>query len=295
VVKLFRNIQVFIKSKGGVTPQTQRALKQQRALGGESERTSTRIKMGSKPNFVIIGAQKCGTTFLYHLLGQHPRVEPAAKKEIHYFDHHFDKGLRWYRSHFPTTKGNKQKTITGESSPYYLFHPLAPARVARILPDARLIVVLRNPVDRAYSHYHQEARRGHELLTFEQAIETEEARLRGEKEKMLEDEHYTSFNHQYFSYLSRGIYVEQLIEWSKYFAREQILVLKSEELYERAPKSLTTVFKFLGLPEWEPKALEPLLKGHYPPMDRATKRRLEEYFKPYNRRLYEYLGVDFGW
>lgn len=177
-----------------------------------------RQQTGSLPDFVIIGAQKSGTTSLYHVLSQHPYVRPAARKELHYFSIFFHRGLDWYRSCFPSPEQEAgRSTITGESSPYYLFHPHAPRRMAEALPQTRLIVLLRNPVDRAYSHYQMIANFGHEPLTFEEAIEAEEVRLSGEKAKMLDDGQYFSFAHQYFSYLAKGIYVDQLAYWSKFF------------------------------------------------------------------------------
>jgi hypothetical protein len=252
------------------------------------------------PNFVIIGAQKCGTTFLYRrLLSQHPHVEPARKKEIHYFDlwKHYSRGGDWYRSHFPLpTRKAGRRSITGEASPYYLFHPHAARRMAEIVPRVRLIVLLRNPVDRAYSSYQHAVRKGTETLsTFEEAIELEEARLRGEKDKMLADERYDSLNYRRFSYLSRGVYVDQLMEWSRFFSSDQMLVLKSEDFFERPPDVLKLVLNFLGLPDWEPEAWGSRKKRKYPPMNLATRQRLRSYFEPYNQRLYEYLGVDFGW
>jgi hypothetical protein len=167
--------------------------------------------------------------------------------------------------------------------------------MAQVVPEAQLITVLRNPADRAYSHYHQEVRRGHEPLTFEEAIEAEEGRLRGEVDRMLKDEHYVSFNHQNFSYLARGIYVDQLVEWSRFFGDEQQLVLKSEDLFDQTLDVLDSVLGFLGMPGWYPEVLEPCLKGSYAPMNPVTRRQLRDYFEPHNRRLYEYLGVDFGW
>lgn len=295
VVELARDVQAFLSPKGGITRRRVRKPEQQR--GPTRKKTSSDLlEAGTMPDFVIIGAQKCGTTFLYHLLGQHPHVQTAAKKEVHYFDRHFGKSIEWYRSHFPppTWKGGR-RSITGESSPYYLFHPHAARRMAQVVPEARLIALLRNPIDRAYSHYHQEAGRGHEPLTFEEAIGAEEARLRGERDRMLEDEHYASFNYQNFSYLSRGIYVDQLVEWSRFFGGDQMLVLKSEDLFDRTPYALKPVLGFLGLPDWEPEASEPCLKARYPPIDPATRQRLRDYFEPHNRRLYECLGVDFGW
>lgn len=142
---------------------------------------------GKLPDFLIIGAQRCGTISFYRLLCQHPLVEGAARKEVHYFDLHFQKGEEWYRSFFP--EAEREDRVTGESSPYYIFHPLSAERAARLVPGARLIVLLRNPVDRAYSHYQHGLRRGYETLpTFEQALEAEPGRLAGEREKILAGE-----------------------------------------------------------------------------------------------------------
>jgi hypothetical protein len=249
------------------------------------------------PDFVIVGANKCGTTSLYHLLAQHPYVEPAASKELQFFDEFFDLGVEWYRRCFPSPRWEDgRRTITGEATPSYLFHPHAAKRMAEVVPHAQLIALLRNPVDRAYSHYNQVVRRGFEPLRFEEAIEAEEARLRGERDRMLEDERYFSDDHRSFSYLSTGIYVEHLQRWAKFFPREQMLVLKSEDFFDNPKQTLKLAFDFLDLPDWEPKAYEVRKKGTYEEgMEPATRRRLEEYFEPHNRRLYDYLGTDFGW
>jgi hypothetical protein len=295
VVELAKNIRASFKRTSGVAREAPRAPARREVSLRRSEKTSLVLPDArTMPDFVIIGAQKCGTTFLYNLLTQHPHVEPATKKEIHYFDHRSSKSPRWYHSHFPPRKEGLS-TITGESTPYYLFHPHTARRMAQVVPEAQLITVLRNPADRAYSHYHQEVRRGHEPLTFEEAIEAEEGRLRGEVDRMLKDEHYVSFNHQNFSYLARGIYVDQLVEWSRFFGDEQQLVLKSEDLFDQTLDVLDSVLGFLGMPGWYPEVLEPCLKGSYAPMNPVTRRQLRDYFEPHNRRLYEYLGVDFGW
>ena len=267
----------------------------------ESKRSSAESEpvqqTGALPNFVIIGAQKSGTSSLYHLLSQHPYIRPAVRKELPYFSLFFDQGVEWYRSCFPAPEQEwEQDTITGEASPYYLFHPHAPRRMSEEVPRARLIVLLRNPVDRAYSHYQMIVKFGREPLTFEEALAAEEERLGDERAKMIDDEHYRSFTHQYFSYLSRGIYVDQLIYWSKFFDSEQTLVLKSEDFFERTPETLRLTLNFLGMPEREPEAWEIILKGEYDrEMEPATRQRLEEYFDPHNHRLYKYLGVDLGW
>jgi hypothetical protein len=252
------------------------------------------------PDFVIIGAQKCGTSFLYQLLVQHPDVKPAFVKEVHFFDLNFAKGESWYRSRFPLQIRKKRPYITGESSPYYLFHPHAPRRAATVIPEAKLVILLRNPVDRAYSHYqHQVARvwgGGHETLAFEEAIEAEERRLAGELEKLSRDEHYHSRNHRTYSYLSRGIYVDQIAAWSRFFSRGQMLILRSEDLFDDAGGTLKILLDFLGLPHWTPKTPASIPnKREYADLSPAIRQRLDEYFRPHNLRLYEYLGVDFGW
>jgi hypothetical protein len=279
-------------------------------LGNESKRvpesTVSRgrapgAEFGGLPDFLIVGAQKAGTTYLYHLLTRHPFVESATAKEVHYFDVHFSQGIDWYRSRFPQPAWREgRKIMTGEASPYYLFHPHAARRAADVVPHAKIIVLLRNPIDRAYSDYQHKYREGREpLRSFREAIEAEDHRLRGEKETMLANEDYASPNYRKYSYLSRGVYVDQVKEWSKYFGEDQILVLKSEDFLERPRDALASVHEFLGLPPWEAVALgddpEVSHKGSYKKLDPAIRERLESYFEPHNQRLYEFLGVDFGW
>jgi hypothetical protein len=251
------------------------------------------------PDFMVLGAQKCGTTFFYQLLAQHPRVKPAFLKEVHYFDLNYRKGEYWYRSNFPLQGSEDRDYVTGESSPYYLFHPHAPRRAAQLVPEAKLIVLLRNPVQRAYSHYQHQVTRvkgeGHETLTFERAIEAEEERLRGEVERMVQDEHYLSPNHRNYSYLARGLYVDQLSAWSKYFDGTQMLVLKSEDLFRDTPSILRATSDFLKIPYWAPEAYSIPNRREYTDVSTTVRQRLEDFFRPHNLRLYEYLGVDLGW
>jgi hypothetical protein len=255
------------------------------------------------PDFLIVGTQKGGTTFLYRYLGRHPKVRPAATKEVHYFDLNYGKGLGWYRSHFPLPAPPGRGFLTGEATPYYLFHPHAPARAARTVPGARLILLLRDPVDRAYSHYQHRVRKGIETLGFEDAVEAEGERLRGELERMLQDERYVSFNHQHFSYLSRGVYADQIPAWAERFGEDRMLVLKTEDLFERPAPAFRRVLDFLGLPPWRPRSFKVRDSGsgaegsaeRYPPMNPGTRRRLAGHFRPHNARLYEYLGRDLGW
>lgn len=260
-------------------------------------------QLGLMPDFLIIGAQKCGTTSLYNYLIEHPWVAPSVTKEVHFFDHAFARGLAWYRRQFPSFPEKcyarivlRQGFVTGEASPYYIFHPHAPRRVWVTLPDVKLIVLLRNPVDRAFSHYQHSVRSGKESLSFEEAIEKEGERLNGELEKMLADEHYRSMPHQAYSYLSRGVYIDQLKTWLSLFPAEQILILNSEELYASPAAVYRQTLEFLGLPAYELQEYRKYDHGGYRvKMDSATRQRLVAYFRPYNQRLYEFLGKRFDW
>jgi len=254
------------------------------------------------PDFVCIGAQKAGTSALYLYLGDHPCVVPSWWKETHFFTYRWLKGQQWYRSHFPlrrTIKALTQKrgcrVRTGEATPYYLYYPWAPYRAEEVVPQAQLIVLLRDPVARAISHYHHEKRRGHEPLAMEAAFDAEPERLAGEAERLLADPEYYSYEHQHHSYLDRGVYVDQLKAWHACFPREQMLVLKSEDLFEDPRRVFCRTLDFLALPGWEPEHFPAYNVGRYPDSEEAVRQRLREYFRPHNERLYAYLGCDWSW
>jgi hypothetical protein len=271
-------------------------LERERRAVKEKRAGSDRSGAGTLPDFLIIGAKKSGTTFLYHLLTRHPLVEPAASKELHFFDVHFDLGVEWYRRFFPTPRWEDgRRTISGEATPY-ISHPVTPERIARVVPQARLIALLRDPVERAYSDYQMVTRKGREALTFEEAMGAAEKVQPPDEEGEARD----SLGGARQGYLSRSIYVDQLLRWREFFPTEQMLVLKSEDFFDDPKETLKVILEFLGLPEWEPAAEEleggKRNEGRYEQqMDPSTRRRLEEYFEPHNRRLYDLLGVDFGW
>jgi hypothetical protein len=258
---------------------------------------------GALPDFLVIGVGKGGTTYLYHLLVQHPLVERASSKEVHFFnDDYYIEGVEWYRQCFPTPRWKDGRmTITGEASPH-IAYPLAPERAAEVVPEARLIALLRNPVDRAYSDYQQSLRRGRVTRTFEEVIEKEKALLLGAPESGEEREEYLDkareSSESWIQALYKGIYVEHLARWAEHFDREQMLILKSEDFFARPQEVLQQVFRFLDLPEWEPDPSEFERKRNtrrYEKMDPETRRSLEEYFEPHNQRLYDFLGRDLGW
>ncbi len=243
------------------------------------------------PDFLIIGAMRSGTTALHDTLARHPRVIPAIKKEIHFFDLEFHRGIGWYRAHFPY-QTRMRGHITGEASPYYLFHPLAPGRAAQTVPQARLIALLRNPVDRAYSHYWHGIRLGYETLSFKDAIEQEAERLAGEEERLRRG---PSFPHQLHSYLARGLYAQQLERWLAHFPKESLLVLQTEALEHHPAPILHSLCRFLHIPPAPLTINRSLNRARYPEMRPQTRSRLVEFFRPHNQRLYQLLGETFDW
>jgi len=259
------------------------------------------------PDFLIVGAQKCGTTSLYKYLSAHPSIVPFvpvghARKEVRYFSNYFACGLNWYKAHFPSLAYNKiikgltqRDLITGESSPSYMFHPHAPGRIHELLPDIRLIVLLRNPIDRAYSHYQHVVRLGREELEFERAIEIESDRLAGERDKMLTDERYVSFERGYHSYLTRGLYADQLEALFRLFPREQVLILNSERFFANPGVEFRKVLNFLDVPAWDSSSYEEYNAGAYQDMPAEIRARLAEYFRAPNQRLYELIGEEYAW
>lgn len=258
------------------------------------------------PNYLIIGAQKAGTTFLHEMLCTHPEVAPPKVKEVHYFDLNSHRSKFWYRRRFGIgplheffragISGHLPRR--GEATPYYLFHPLAAARIARCLPKVKLIAVLRNPVGRAYSHYQHNVRRGRENLSFADAVAAEPERLAGEEERILRDPAYRSFSHQHFSYVARGEYARQLEVYLGYFRRENLLVIKSEDLFQTPHHWFERTCGFLGInPEstttdvWEPRNTG----GEYTAIDHDVRTMLETHFRPHNRRLEALLERDLNW
>lgn len=248
------------------------------------------------PSVLILGAQRSGTTSLFNYLVQHPDVLAPLGKESHYFDLRYARGIRWYRGRFPYARRMRSGALTLDASPYYLMHPLAPRRAAELLPEARLIALLRHPIDRAFSHYQHAVRDGREPLSFAEAVAKEPERLAGEEERLRSEPDYISYNHRHYSYLRRGVYVEQLRRWGEHFPRSQLLVIQSERLF-REPAAVTAeVHAFLGLRPYRLEQYEPFLRGGYnrgiPPELRAE---LARQFEPRNRELYEWLGEEFDW
>ena len=254
------------------------------------------------PHYIIIGAQKAGTTALDLAIAQHPNARTSLVQEVHFFDKHYPKGPNWYRRHFHTESEN-QHTLSqtghplrsGESTPYYMFHPDCPRRVRKLIPEVRLIALLRDPVARAWSHYHHETTKGYDTVTPQQAFDQsfEAQRLQNEENRILRDPAYFSFAHNHFAYLARGRYAAQLEHWLEFFPREKLLVLCSERFYADSPGTLATVFRFLDLPDWTPPPAKKLNARAYSGIDPAIRKHLVDYYAPHNEQLFRLIGERF--
>jgi sulfotransferase family protein len=247
------------------------------------------------PGFLIVGAQRCGTTSLAKALFSHPQVrQPFDRKGIHYFDTGYGHGMAWYRAHFPLAWPGS-RAITGESSPYYMFHPLAGERIAADLPRVRLIAALRDPVERAYSAHAHELARGFETEPFERALELEEARLAGVEEALRGGEITVSHSHQHQAYLARGRYIDQLERLESLVGRDRIHVVDSGAFFANPGGEFSGLLAFLGLPP-----APGIDYGQYnarprAPMPDSLRHRLEEHFAPYDERLARWLGRTPSW
>ena len=252
------------------------------------------------PDFIIIGAQKSGTSSIYYYLSQHPQLLPSFNKEVHFFDggldssvDNFEKGKPWYCAHFPLNKNISADQKTFEASPLYIFNPLAPKRIFDLIPQVKIIALLRNPTERAISHYFHEKRFHREPLSIYEAFEKEEQRLG----PVIKEKDYKSDIYMHQSYKSRGLYKDQLERYLKYFSMDQILVMSSEMFFTHPDHSLKRMFEFVGVDtDYKVKDLTP--------MNVARNRRdvapevyeyLNNFFLPHNQALYELVGEDYGW
>jgi hypothetical protein len=237
------------------------------------------------PDFIIIGTQRGGTTSLFRYLAAHPEIGQASRKEVHYFDRYYENGMDWYLAHFPE---RGQYRLVGEATPFYVFHPNAPERILETVPQAKFILLLRNPVDRAYSQYQMKVERGLETLPFEEAIEREPERL-----AVSDDPLDPAWRHH--SYLARGDYVDQIKRWFDYFPRDQFSIIKSEDFFADEVGILHETQAFLGVGSHNPVTLKVHHQSEQAGMDPVMRRRLAEYFAPFNQQLYDLLDRDFGW
>lgn len=253
------------------------------------------------PNFIIIGEAKCGTTSLYNYMIQHPNIKSALNKEINYFNWYYKKSINWYKGHFPTTLEKKIKRkkkvlfLTGEASPLYLFNSEVPKRIFDLIPEVKIIICLRNPVNRAYSHYNDlGVRLGNEKRTFDEAVKVEIESIKN-MDSLVENSKY-GFEDRLYQYVSRGIYLEHLKIWMKTFPKKQFFIVKTEELNKTPEIVLDNIFEFLSLSKFDKINIKERYNvSKYKPMNESTRNLLNEFFKIHNQHLEEYLKIKFGW
>jgi len=249
------------------------------------------------PDFLVIGAMKAGSTALYDYIIQHPQVVPPFKKELHYFDRHLHRGETWYRSRFPLQRNVRPPRITGESSPTYLPLPHAPRLIHALVPDARLVAVLRNPTQRAISHYFHQVAKRTETRPILQAMRDEPAVIAPHLERMARDERYFHWEYANASYLHHGYYVDHLARYHEHFGRDRLLVVTSDELADDTTATMRRVYAFLGVdadfvtPNRSPRNVG----DNKQPIAAEVTAFLDDHFRPYNARLRAYLGRDLGW
>ena len=247
---------------------------------------------GRDPDFIVLGAQRAGTTSLHRWLSGRSDVRMSEPKELHYFDLQLFRGPRWYRSHFLGGRGR----LLGEATPYYLFHPTVPARISAALPEARFVVSLRDPVSRAYSQFRHERDLGFEPLeSFEEALALEAERLEGEAERLEADPAAVSYAHNHFSYFARGRYASQLERWFAAVPREQIHVVFAEDMFTAPEATLGALCDFLGLDRTGCGPLPRMNAASGPKLSLSTRNELEERYAADDAALETLLGRRVPW
>jgi len=255
------------------------------------------------PSFILVGAQRAGTTSLFRALMSHPLIFSANYyKGVNYFDLNYDRDLSWYQGHFPTASSLRKRSreasgepITFEASGYYMFHPCAAERLARHLPEVKILAMLRDPVERAYSAHKHELARGYETERFERALELEDERLDGQAERMLADAGYQSFSHRHHAYLRRGHYAEQLNRLGQFLPESQIHVIESESFFEQPEDTYGRLLRFLELPAVLPGRFDRWNGRPSAPMPESTRARLRAHFSSHDEALAALLGREPAW
>ena len=265
-----------------------------RAVSAPMARATSSFRL--LPDFVIVGAQRAGTTSLYKYLVEHPDVgRVRLGKGVHYFDTNAERSMSWYRSHFPVDPSRipfrNRPTHVGEGSPYYMFHPECPRRIHEALPDVKVIAILRDPVERAHSQWVHETARGFETMPFQEALQAEQERLAGQ-EALLVEPTGRSFEHQHHSYIARGQYGPQVQRLWEVFGQDRTLVLSATQLFAGPATTYAATLSFLGLTPHE-ATYEVHNARSYAKLDPATEAYLSEKFGESNEWLVETLGADF--
>jgi hypothetical protein len=249
------------------------------------------------PSFMIIGGQRCGTTTLFKALAAHPKVlRPLVDKGTDYYSLHYGRGRSWYRSRMPLARRPASGHEAFEACTYYMFHPFAVERIAKHSPQLKLVVLLRDPVVRAYSAYKHEYARGFETeRDFRRALQLEDARLEGELDRMAADVGYESIPHRHHAYRHRGQYAEQLARVFEHFPRGQVHVMESEVFFADPSAEYRRLIDFLGLDRWQPSSFAAHNARPGAPMPADAREFLTEHYRTWDDALADLLGRPLAW
>ena len=251
------------------------------------------------PDFLVIGAKRCGTTSLYQHLPEHPCISKSPHDNMGFFNDNFHLGVNWYKSFFPTTFTRKKikskfgNFLAFDVTTKYMEEESTANNVYQTKPNMKIIIILRNPVDRAYSQYHLSVRQTAERRSFEDVVEENMNRLNKESH-----EHYKikpKFSAKEDNYLKKGLYALQLRYWLKIFPRENILIVSTEEFESNQQIIYNKIFEFLNISKFEVKNTKKMEKGNYPPRKSETRNLLLDYFRSHNHELFELINIKFDW
>ncbi len=266
-------------------------------LAKEAPRSAWRLatqRVRHLPTAVIVGDQKAGTTQLYAYMVKHPRCLGAAEKEVNYFSKHAHRSVAWYRSRFPWRRRVwRRRAQVLEASPSYLATPSALRKMGQVLPNARVVVLLRDPVSRAFSHYQHWKTRHMESRSFEEVVEEEIcANTFPAKWGVALDENCPRM----WGYVARGYYALQLELLYKVYRRNRVLVIDSSSLFADTAAVCNRVFSYLGLEDFDVEPTKVYNRGFYrETIHPRVAERLREHYRPYDAMLAEILGQPPGW
>jgi hypothetical protein len=248
------------------------------------------------PDFLVIGSKRCGTTSLYEYLGEHPCIKKSSHDHIGFFDDNFHLGINFYKSFFPTIfekiifQIKNGMYLNYDVTSTYIHNTTTSKRVFETLPKIKIIAIIRNPIDRAYSEYNVNKEINPKIEPFEIFVEKEIEEISNKEES--ENNRFLSNKNKY---LERGLWFEQLEPWFKLFPKQNILILSTEDFGKDSNHIFNIIFKFLNLKKFLIENPKKLRKANYPKLDQKTREKLIDFYKSYNLKFYNLVGKDFQW
>lgn len=249
------------------------------------------------PDFLIIGAKRCGTTSLFTYLPEHPSIIESHHDNMGFFNDNYHLGVNWYKSFFTTISTKKRiekeqgKCLSFDVTTRYIEQKSTAENIKKIKPDMKIIVILRNPIDRAYSQFNLSKKELTQSLDFESEVFREITEL----EKKMENNNELEFNKEKQHYIQRGLYAKQLKSWFEIFPRDNILILSTEDFKNDNNMTYSKIFDFLDIPEHSINKKEMIGKGEYEPMKETARKMLIEFYKKHNEDLFKLIGKKFDW